>query len=281
MLCMQCGFLQDPPTAGYRTDGAAAFPDACRACKATMWLDLQRAEALAMLEHDEALHAGGRESALARWGGWAATTLSIFLVGGGIFAGGAYVLLRFLGENLLVPAGLTALVLGMALTVIVKKIGGALTLPIARERPARWRLALPAGRPPKVPRGQTPVPAGDLLIAPLSGRACVAYEVGIREDGDRDADAGSWLFLEQRVTTLSVGGTTLPGETISLDVADRRAPAELAEDNHARWGRFLRERGFTGHEAVTVYETIVGPGAPLVVSRRRTGLVLGVARTGG
>jgi hypothetical protein len=275
MLCLKCGLLHDPvSSSGYRSDAGESFPERCPSCKAAMWVDLQRPEALDMLENHDEFHAGSREGALARWGGWVASSVGVLAIGAGILGGGTYVMLRFLGERLIIPAAMTGMLLIMAAIVLFRSAVSVFRLPLAPERPSRWRMPLALPKPPKLPRGARVELDGDPIVAPLSGRACVAYEIGIREDAEADSPDGSWLLLEHRSAQLRVGERVLPGDSITLDVSEHRTPVALTEDDHERWGRFLRERGYTGHEAVVVYETILEPGQSLCVRVERQRIVL-------
>ncbi len=65
----------------------------------------------------------------------------------------------------------------------------------ALPRPARWRLELPVGAERDTHRRR--LDPAQVIVSPLSGRPCAAYEIGVRCDDDADAPLGSWLLLEQ------------------------------------------------------------------------------------
>jgi hypothetical protein len=103
-----------------------------------------------------------------------------------------------------------------------------------------------------------PALAEATLVAPLSGRACVAYEVAVRHDANADAELSTWALVEQRHVALEIGGTRLDADDAHLDL-----PRELhVVRDPARVQQYLRERGVDPHATeLVIFETIVEPGA--------------------
>lgn len=119
-------------------------------------------------------------------------------------------------------------------------------------------------------RHEGPVAADSLLRAPLSGRVCVAYELGVRHDSDPEAESWSWTLLEQR---------SAPGLTVK-DVSSERPYLRLQREIHrgalseaAR--KQLRMRGLDpSRPGYTLFESIVELGESLTLERHRAGDVL-------
>lgn len=139
------------------------------------------------------------------------------------------------------------------------------TLPIAGGPsslgPVRWHLALP---PPIELRGTATGPTralSALLHAPLTGRPCIAYEVGVRLDHNLVGSFESWLLLEQRSCAFAVGAHTFGADTVRL-VFEERALLDRSTVDAARIAEFLRERAFSlADTSLVLTETIVEPGA--------------------
>jgi hypothetical protein len=133
-----------------------------------------------------------------------------------------------------------------------------------RIAPMRWHLALPTATTMR-DAAEGPVRArGPLLDAPLSGRSCVAYELGVRADGELDAPAHTWLLLEQRSVAFAVGSRTVPADAVRLELARERL--ELARFDAARVAELLRMRALAGnHQAWVVTESILVPGTTIAL----------------
>jgi hypothetical protein len=146
-----------------------------------------------------------------------------------------------------------------AVSTIAAQIRGAR----AKPHPARWRLALPAAHLADV-RGAIE-PCGEALRAPLSGRPCAAWEVGVRADADGQAPDGTWLLLEQRSAAATLGGRTIPADALRLELARDRVDPEHPV-HAAAIDRFLHERGFLSSDTtLAFFETIVPVGANVAV----------------
>ena len=135
----------------------------------------------------------------------------------------------------------------------------------------RWRYALPSPQLPQLEATRVSL-QGEPIIAPLTGRPCVAYEVGVRTDDDAQAPLGTWLLIEQGVAPLIAGGTSIPEGKAWLELRSRTRHQPGDPGSVASLRRFLRERGFDRPDLV-VFETIVEPDAS-VRARTRAGRVV-------
>jgi hypothetical protein len=274
-LCTECGWLEPPrPLDPLRRD-AVAIDHACPCCSAHAWADLGRhSTVLALRELDE------RES-LARA---PARRRAITTLGGATGAlGGVALLVAVLHAALstsyvdvffLAMIGACLVMFGSAaVSGIAAQIRGARPKP----RPARWRLALPSPKSELVPLRGAIEPSGEPLRAPLSGRACAAWEVGVRTDDDGHAKDGTWLLLEQHSAPATVGGRAVAADAVRLDLDRVRADPE--DPTHAAaTSRFLHERGFLSSDTtLRFFEAIVPVGAEVTISREATGAVLRAA----
>jgi hypothetical protein len=279
-MCTACGWLELPAELAWSArdplrheGGVDPRTAACPHCGQREWADLGDATTIAALRHVDVTEAPTRASAGMRLlrRVWAVTrgvsgiavalALVVGLVTSTIVRGGLWVLLY---------PGLVALAIVVVATVVdaAREVRDARAAPL----PARWRLALPSTRSPVV-AARGPVHAdGPLLCAPLTGRSCVAYELGIRTDDDAGAPDSTWLLLEQRSTALRVGTTRYPPDSVRLDLA--RTPVEPAALDEDRLGAIVGARGFlTTDTTLALYESIVPESAPIEVrpTAMRTG----------
>lgn len=253
-LCSHCGYLRNPVVeAGYRVAAGDQPRGGCPSCGEDAWLDLRRDDVMLALSENEsfALDRSVRK--------WAMQSASVLVLGSiGLFLGIMLAQL-FLGTGALMPAGLTTIATILAAVAIIRRmyeLGGP---PRPRAMPMRWRWALPSPEPQRF-EGEVVHLAGDPLIAPLSGRPCLAYDVAVRSDGDGRAHLGTWHLVEQMTAELQLVSRTIPAGKAWLDVPQRQPfVAESAGDHH-RVERFLRERGFAPHDH-QVFETVVDPHA--------------------
>jgi hypothetical protein len=118
--------------------------------------------------------------------------------------------------------------------------------------PNSWSYApKPRGRRQESLEGR--VTATSTLVAPLTGRPCVAYEIGVRHDSQSEDEDWSWSLLEQRSVDLSVGGRGLDSMP-HLRLRRRVLAEELGESACKE----LRKRGLDPKRpGYTVFETIV------------------------
>ncbi len=217
-----------------------------------------------VLADDDAFSGASRRSALSRWGGWAARGAGVLLVGGGGLAAALVILLRFVEQSLYSPWLVLALALFIGTVVLAMRLRDVGLPPRVRALPLRWRLALPNPALPSVPEPAQVLPQEDFITAPLSGRPCVAYEIGLREDDDSEGADGTWLLLEQAVGAFRIKGFDVPRGAARVRVGPRTLFDARTAQDCARKQRFLRERGFTGH-SVRLFETV------LTVDTRLTG----------
>lgn len=250
---------------------------ACPACAEEAWLRLRDDQAMQALTENEAFSAVSRRGALVRWGGWATRGAGVLLVGGSALAACVVVLRRFghLGAYNQWMVLVLALFVGVTLFAVrLRDIGPP---PRVRRLPMRWRLALPDARQPLVPDHTSATPGSELVTAPLSGRPCVAYEIGVREDDDSDADMGTWLLLEQGTAALRIADAQVPRDAARLRVAQRTPFRARTDEDRARMQQFLRERGFDSH-SVRVFETVVPVAVELTGSTEQGILVVEPSR---
>ncbi|HFE46235.1 MAG TPA: hypothetical protein ENJ18_12190 [Nannocystis exedens] len=134
----------------------------------------------------------------------------------------------------------------------------------ARSLPARWRMVLPAKEVRPHLEG---IIASDetLLIAPISGCPCVAFEVGLREDDDASADHGSWLLLEQRNAPFSVDGRSIVRDSVHLKLPRQRVQWPSPGPERLRVEDFLRARGLEINESLYVFEAMIEAGNRIVL----------------
>jgi hypothetical protein len=279
-MCTACGWLELPADMAWsardplRHEGGVDPKSApCPHCGAREWADLGDATTIAALRHVDVTEAPTRASAGMRMlrRAWAVTrgvsgiavaaALVVGLVTSTIVRGGLWVLLY---------PGLVALAIVVVATVVdaAREVRDARAAPL----PVRWRLALPSSRSP-VLGARGPVHAdGPLLRAPLTGRSCVAYELGIRTDDDAGAPDSTWLLLEQRSTALRVGTTRYPPDSVRLDLARIQVEPTALDEDHL--GAIVGARGFlTTDTTLALYESIVPESAPIEVqaTAMRTG----------
>lgn len=250
-ICLDCGYLVPQTTAGYRhpADVEDSPTGPCIGCGRSSWADL-RGEAVyeGLAERDDVWRevlagSSGPVTPRVLW----ATEAAVIVAGSGVL------LARPMVEvwPWLVLWGI-ALHLGWGLLRAWNR-----TAP--PKGPARWRLSpAPRGRAGAAVRGSVEaVDPSVRLTAPLSGRPCLAYEVAIREDAERDAPDHSWLLLEQQSTDLRIGGRRVEGSVLRLQLP--RTPIRVTYD---RLGSFLRRRGLcTSGRSLMLCETILEPGA--------------------
>lgn len=159
--------------------------------------------------------------------------------------------------------------LALVLVVIVRSAVQDIKAGRRPALPVRWSLAaLPAGDTVGTETGSV-APSDQLLRAPVSGRPCVAYELGVRSDTATDDDPWTCALLEQRVGPFAVGDVSVAAERVFLDVPRERWSGDLTDPSIAR---LLRNRGIDpdrpGH---VLYETIVEVGDTVVLEQTSDG----------
>lgn len=266
LVCGECGQLDWPEEVSsaqpHRRDGAdgAARTEECSHCGEHAWIDVGRETTALMLHQHEERAAEGRID----WMGVARVG-----VGGGTVGAFAGMFIGTLGGVSLL-AGLSAVLAGAWVVRQHRRLA-----PEPSSLPSRWAMALPpAGPVGEVVRGPAR-PSGELLTAPLSGRRCVAYEVGVRHDDGGSAPASTWVLLEQRVAALEVGGQHVEPSTTHLALARQYLGPHGTVELDAAAEVFLRQRGLGSQStALELFETIVEPEAEVVLERAEHGATL-------
>lgn len=263
-MCTACGFLELPADMAWhardplRSEGGVDPREAaCRHCGARDWADLGDGATIAALRHVDAAEAPTRASAGIRTlrRAWAVTRgVSSLAIGAALVVG--------LVTSTIATGGLLVvmypMLVGLAIVVVAIVVDAIRDVRDDRPAPApaRWHLALPDARAPLVQHAGTAHATGPLLRAPLTGRPCVAYELGIRTDDDPGAPEATWLLLEQRSTAFSVGEARYPPDSVRLDLVRTRVEPDALEDDRA--GDIVRARGFlTTDTTLALFESIV------------------------
>ena len=188
---------------------------------------------------------------------------------------------RFAPRGLLAIACVLAWVLvggfaigGFAIWYLLPLALGA-TWMAARDGAARSRMPsswshqhFPGGG---VQTSEVGVASGDWqLRAPLTGRPCLAYELGVRHDDDSDDEAWTWTLLEQRCARGVRVGDAAVQQNPHLLVARQRCGALGPRGQHE-----LRKRGIDPtRPGYVVYETVIELGDRVELQTRRGGLIL-------
>ena len=262
--CTECGFqIQDeqPEVPSYRKEASAppspfdskTPQQACSHCGETSWANLREGgvvEALKVQDEERQFTRGANRSGAVKL-----VLLSVWTVAVLIFV-------FFTDGFILLP-----LAIGTALWMMQSAYHEYLSGKHS-ARAGSWRHApVPRGRVRSRLEGL--VVSATLLQAPLSGRPCVAYELGVRHDSNGEGDDSTWTLLEQDGVAFEVAGESIDQPYFQLErtvYADALSPASAAA---------LRRRGIdASHPGYTVFETVVELGDNVVVERRRTGLVV-------
>lgn len=254
-LCAGCGRLTAPrDMTPYRPGRAGMRPDPCPHCREVGLVDLGPAAAILALEGILARERPGRASSRRRIARRAAYAGSAVASWGLLFV---FVYALDLDESpgertwmvsllLCFTPFMMLLVPGALMAVVALRREWQATTP--RSLPARWRFVIAGAAPGAAPGAA--VIAGPLLgegqeiIAPISGRPCLAFEVGLREDDDGEAPLGSWLLVEQRSAPLRIGAHTFDADGVRLRLPRRELPWPPDGPDRARAAHFLRARGF-------------------------------------
>lgn len=257
--CGQLGLASQGAGDPHRDQASALTRAPCSHCGECSWIDLGRpsnALALRTNEDDDARRTElvpGR--AIAR--GLMGLALGMFV---GLIGGGGWVFT-------LVVAGLAGLV-AVLLTI---RSAQAVRIESPQSLPMRWAMVLPPAAEDmqeveRIVSGSAEV-RGELLRAPLSGRSCAAYEIGVRRDDDAEAPLATWNLLEQKIAELVVDGDRVDPARTRLELPRQRLGSllEFQLDEPARV--YLRQRGI-GAEVVSVelFETIIEPGAEVSIA---------------
>ncbi|MCX4241069.1 hypothetical protein [Paraliomyxa miuraensis] len=235
--------------------------EACPHCGERAWIDLGRESTALMLHQHEAheVRTRLRPVDLLRAGAWGGAV--------GVIAGA--LLVGTLGGGALL-AGSSALLAGAWVAWQRRRPG-----PPPSPLPSRWSMALPPTGPVREAVSGPVRVRGEPLTAPLSGRACMAYEVGVRHDGRGSAPASTWVLIEQRVAPLEVEGRALDPSSTHLVLPRQRLGTYGTVELDAAAEAFLRERGLGSPDTVLeLFETILEAGTEVEVERTEHGATL-------
>jgi hypothetical protein len=245
-LCLRCGYLEPPARPGdpMRTVLGVPAAGACRHCGAREWADL------ADVSTSESTREVERYEALTRtWPRYAANlVLATIATSAGLASLGMGTGLGVSTFALATGAGARA---ARSITALLRG---------RRRTPWRWRVpALSHREGAVIARGE--VHGDEILRAPLSGRAALAWRVEARYD---DRPRAPIALIEQSCGALQIGTVVLEQEpTIGV----RTESVTLASDADD----YLRSRGLDPCDALRLREAIVEPGAAMTLytDRRR------------
>jgi hypothetical protein len=240
-----------------RRDEVSHGSPECPSCRACAWIDLADDDAvLALRELDarEALSRSPRRAVLRVFSVTMGSLLGAIGLAALAWHAIPYQGAKQLDESLVVVAG--ALVCIAYACWCARAIGNTVSAVRRRQTlPTRWRLAAPPDERTAHVVAKGAVRMTDQpLVAPISGRRCLAYEVGVRDDAHPDRAVGSWLLLEQRSAAAVVGEVEVATDSAWLVL--RRTPVDRSSMTAVE--RFLRERGFLASDtALHVFESIL------------------------
>ncbi len=265
-MCAECGRLtwrEAVPASPHRTADDETPQRDCPHCGRRDWIDLRReSTALAIRQGEQGVAAAASPAMEA-----------VRNAGFGVIVG------AFVGL-----AATNSFLVGAILAGMAGVAGGLSSyrmrhraLPPKPALPDRWALALPpAGAPTQVTSGRAS--STELLRSPLTGRACVAYEVGLRQDAQPTGPLETWALLEQRVAPLDVDGMRVDPVAIFVELP-RECLGQLSPEGvEAPAIEWLEERGFSAvGSSLFVYESIIGPDAPISIAISSDGATLSLA----
>ncbi len=268
LLCSECGRLTWPDAVSaspHRASGPAPHRSACPHCESSAWIDLRReSTALAIREGEQGFAAQASASVdILRKAG-----LGLVV---GLFVGVLASTSLLAGVGIAMLAGVAGGLAGVRLR--------RMSAPSERTLPDRWSLALPP-----VAENTTTVEGHaqdvELLRSPLTGRSCIAFEVGLRGDRNSSGELSSWALLEQRVAAMSIAGAPVNPATTFAELP-RESLGELAPDTLDRAAvEWLLERGFSSVGSnLIVFESILAPQGLVSFVQSPQGCVLRPAST--
>ena len=270
-LCGSCGFLVEPSSGDpHRSDPEQ--PDSvlardCPHCGGRAWIDLRNTtSALAVRDMEEGLRHEPpdwvRNRIRAASGGVGAVTTGV----------AALVMATLLAPAIGPLAVLSAATGGVAALTTSSLLGKPLSrLLLARTPggPARWLRPLPVvdqGSDVAATHSGVVRSNADPLVAPFSGRECLAYEIGVVFDADGDAYPPVWVLREVRSRELEVDGVAVEAGQLELELP-MSAVAELSASNKDL-SVFLRQRGlFASDGRFDFFEAIVPAGEAVQLRR--------------
>lgn len=278
-ICVQCGRLHDlkkPQRFGYRQDHTdAPVLERCEHCSSTSLADPSIETTRRVLqEHDDEQDEQRRDLSgllIRRFRDVALLIAGTMLVGRLAYlclsqasgktwntafepsaAGASVVILLVLGVGLL-----AALLVSLRNTWATTR---RLTLP------ARWKLVRSRGW--RGTRDSGPITCATPLYAPLSGRPCAAFEVGVRAEPHAAGPLRTWLLLEQHIAPSLVGARRIDPQRTALQLP--REPFD--EEAQLHEPHYLHDRGFEGAGVgLFLFESIVPLDATVNIIERRDG----------
>lgn len=247
--CMGCGFLELPRLSGdpmRATRAAADAPEkACPHCGEQAWVLLggdAEVRALCELEHHEIQQRRGIPGSIA-------TTATVLIAFAGCLTAAILV-------QRLIVVGVFALI---ALWISVSRLRARLAVP--RRRAFRWHTpARHHAMGAQLRRGRL---AGEnSVIAPASGRPCLAWRVEVRYTGDRGR---AFALVEQETAELRIDTETIVGAVtiggVATDVTDP-APGLRA---------YLCSRGLDPDDELEIREIVLVAGDAVAMHHDRCG----------
>lgn len=245
-LCLECGYLEPPARPGdpMRTVSGDVATCACRHCGARAWADL------ADISTGESTREIERHEARTRtWPRYAANlVLATLATGAGIASLG-------MGTAVGVSVFALAAVAGTRATRSITALFHG-----RRRTPWRWRVPALTHRDGAV-IAQGEAQGDEILRAPLSGRAALAWRIEVRYDDRPNAPIA---LVEQSCGALQIDTVALEQEPT---LAVRTESVTLAGDA----GDYLRSRGLDPCDALRFREAIVEPGATVTLYADRRG----------
>ncbi|HWB78639.1 MAG TPA: hypothetical protein VG755_26925 [Nannocystaceae bacterium] len=268
-VCASCGYLQlvdehaplpgDPHRRSEALVVRATNTARCSGCDSTSWAETRLAGTAEVLRSVD----GIREAALATPRMDRAAALLMVASATSLLGIIAWIALRWMDQARVGFVMMIGVFVVGLVALAVRQAKLTFTAPAIAPAPVRWHLPLP-------PRDALPssstvgviAAAGELIIAPLTGRPCIAYEIGVRSDRDLSASLETWLLLEQRSTAFTVGGRSFAPNSVRF-VLPRRA-LDVSRLPAQRVARFRTERALSlGDVSLVVTEAIVVPGTAL------------------
>lgn len=271
-ICLSCGYVHaqvQPETFGYRQDASPvrAAVEKCSHCGESTLTDPASEVARHGLQQSDEEDHEERSTRTSRLVAGSCVVAILLAVLGEL----VYVVFSFVhdlkGSALgLIPGLVLILAFGTPIGYLLLRLWTEYRESRRFRRPARWRFVEPKGR--RKSRLQGAVVCSTPLYAPLSGRPCAGYEIGVRDDTNADAPLGTWFLLEQRVAPCTVAGQELSPERTALRLT-RTMHTSSAPPHQTH---YLRDRGFDANAmGRTLFESIVPLDASVAVIERRDG----------
>ena len=261
-VCQGCGLMRDAPKQSTDIDVE------CGHCKARAWIDLRSfRNAQLVREQEQRLRQEGPD--------WVQDKVRNTAGVAGVAIGGATALAASALLPMLLPVAVIAAAVGGAGALGVQQIIGKPLSRwlIAREDvgPARWRCALPkpnldseivARHTGVATTRQAP------LAAPISGRECIAYEVGVVFDAEGDAYPPVWAIREDRNVAFEVGDVSVAADALTTELTMLSVSAQANERDRADVAKFLRQRGlFLADGDYEFFESVLPVGTEIELVR--------------